>query len=150
MLKVFVSTQSTQGDAPGDFCFVPDNELVGRHSFVCDLEKADGTGCGCGQAFSGFDTHKGTTTAVVAELDIDEVEWRGRLFQTLCDSGWGSAMGATELAQLVEECVEQDLRPAAQLPIGTVVGRRAWNDSRGTNDSLLYRGMATVSAAESP
>jgi hypothetical protein len=139
MLKVFVSTQSTQGTMPDDFSFVPDGELVGRYSLVCDLERPDAPGCGCGQAFGGFVTHAGTTTAMVVERDMTELDWRVQVFQTLCDTGWAAAMNSTDLAALVDELVEHDLRAAGALPVGTVVGRRAWNDRRGTVDNLLYR-----------
>ena len=142
MLKVLVSTLSTQGDVPGDFCFVPVDELVGRYSLVCDREKADGSGgCGCGQAFGGFLTHRGTTTAMVAERDMTELEWRAQLFQTLNETGWASLMSAADLAHLVDELVECDLGTAARLPVGVVLGRRAWNDPRGTVDNLTYRGV---------
>jgi hypothetical protein len=149
MLKAFVSTESTQGDAPGDFCFVPADELVGRHSFVCDSEKADGLGgCGCGRAFAGFTTLRGTSTARVAEVAMTEMEWRGRLFQSLCDNGWGSMMSAGDLAEWVDELVEDDLHTAAKLPVGLVIGRRAWNDAQGrTIDNLTYRGMVVVDAS---
>jgi hypothetical protein len=149
MLKVLVSTLSTQGDLPGDFCFVPADELVGRYSLVCDREKANGSGCGCGQAFGGFLTHKGTTTAMVAARDITELEWRAQLFQTLSDTGWAAAMTATDLAQLVDALVETDLGAADRLPIGVVIGRRAWNDARGTVDNLTYRGVVTESRRSS-
>ena len=142
MLKVFVSTLVTQGDLPGDFSFVPDGELVGRHATVCDLERPDGSGCGCGRAFAGFHTHAGTTTAIVAEVDLTELDWRRQLYETLCDTGWAAWMSATELAEVVDELVGYDLGAAGELPVGTVVGRRAWNDDRqGTIDRLLFRGV---------
>lgn len=144
-MKIFVSTLSTQGALPGDFSFVPEGELVGRYSFVCDLEKPDGSGCGCGRAFGGFVTHSGTTTAVVVDTEITELEWRARLFQTLCDAGWASAMDATDLAEVVDDLVQHDLAAAGQLPVGTVVGRRAWNSHGATVDNLTYRGLAVSS-----
>ncbi len=147
MLKAFVSTLITQGDRPGDFCFVPADELVGRQALVCDLEKPDGSGCGCGQAFGGFTSHTGTTSAMVTSLDITEREWREQLFQSLCDTGWASAMDATDLAELIDGLVDHDLGAAGKLPDGTIVGRRAWNETRGTIDRLTYRGTAVAAAA---
>ena len=141
-MKIFVSTQFTQGDSPGDFCFVPEGEVVGRYAFVCDLEKPDGSGCGCGQAFGGFDTHTGTTTAMVVEANMTELEWRAQLFQTLRNTGWASAMSATDLAEVVDDLVEHDLGVAAALPVGRVVGRRAWNSRGATVDHLTDRGPA--------
>jgi hypothetical protein len=148
MLKVFVSTPCTQGTEPHDFSFVPDGELVGRYSLVCDLEGPEGQGCGCGQAFGGFVTHAGTTTAMVVERNMTELDWRAELYQTLCDTGWAAAMNGTELAALVDELVQHDLGAAAELPIGTVVGRRAWNDRRrGTVDNLLCRHLPASGAS---
>ncbi len=146
-MKIFVSTRTTQGDVPGDFCFVPEGELVGRYTFVCDLERPDGSGCGCGQAFGGFDTHMGTTTAIVVEANITELEWRAQLFKTLCDTGWASAMSATDLTEVVDDLVEHDLRTAAALPVGRVVGRRAYNSRGATVDHLTDRGPAVAGVA---
>jgi hypothetical protein len=143
-LKIFVSTHFTQGDMPGDFCFVPEGEVVGRYAFVCDLEKPDGSGCGCGRAFGGFETHAGTTTAMVVEAHLTELEWRAQLFQTLRDTGWASAMSATDLAEIIDDLVEHDLGAAAVLPIGRVVGRRAWNSRGATVDNLTDRGPAVA------
>jgi hypothetical protein len=145
MLKIFVSTLRTQGFVPGDFCFVPEGELVGRYSMVCDLEKPDGSGCGCGQAFAGFVTHTGTTTAMVVERDMTELEWRAQLFQTLSDTGWAAAMKAADLAEVVDDLVEHDLGAANTLPVGMVVARRAWNAGGTTLDHLTYRGLGLPS-----
>ena len=35
------------------------------------------------------------------------------------------------------------------LPVGLVVGRRAWNDARGAVDNLTYRGVAAADARSS-
>lgn len=140
-MKVFVSTDSTQGDEPGDFCFVPEGELVGRYHVVCDCDQFNGSGCGCGSAFSGFTTHHGTTTAMVVERDITEEQWRAELVATLDATGWGPAMSAEELARFVDDLVDHDLRSAAKLPVGAVLGRRAWKRGRNTVDNLVYRGV---------
>jgi hypothetical protein len=144
MLKVFVSTRSTQGDQPGDFCYAPTNELVGRYSMVCDSERSDGSGCGCGRSFSGFVTDKGTTTAMVVERDLTELAWRSQLFEALHSTGWADAMDADDLAEFIDDLVEHDFRAAAELTVGMVIGRRAWNDARGTVDQLTFRGLSEV------
>jgi hypothetical protein len=146
MLKLFVATLCTQGEVPGDFCFVPEGELVGRYSMVCDLEKADGSGCGCGRAFAGFVTHTGTTTAMVVERDMTELEWRAQLFGTLCDTGWGTEMHADDLAKVVDDLVAHDLGTAAKLPAGQVVGRRAWNTRATTLDYMTLRKLGATAA----
>jgi len=143
MLKMFVSTTTTQGAVAHDFCFVPAGELVGRYSMVCDGEQPDGSGCGCGRAFGGFETHRGTTTAMVVEREMTEVEWRARLYRTLCDSGWVD-MPEIDVAELIDELVEHDLYGAARLPVGLIVGRRAWNEGDDTVDQLMYRGVSDI------
>jgi hypothetical protein len=144
MLKVFVSTTTTQGAVSGDFCFVPAGELVGRYSMVCDGEQPDGSGCGCGRAFGGFDTHMGTTTAMVVQRDMTELDWRAELYKTLCDTGWADGMQAIDVADLVDDLVEHDLIAAAELPVGLVVGRRAWNQRDEIVDQLMYRGVSDI------
>jgi hypothetical protein len=144
MLNVFVSTTIAQGSVVGDFCFVPAGELVGRYSMVCDDEKRDGSECGCGRAFGGFDTHMGTTTAMVVQRDMTELEWRAELYKTLCDTGWADSMQAIDVAELVDELVAHDLDAAAELPVGLVVGRRAWNQGDEIVDQLMYRGVADI------
>ena len=95
MLNVLVSTLETQGSVPGDFSYVPAGELVGRYSLVCDSERPDGTGCGCGRAFGGFTTHRSTTTAMVVERDMTEADWRKALYDTLVATGWAGLMRST-------------------------------------------------------
>jgi len=145
MTKVLVSTTVSQGRAHGDFCWVPEGELVARYQMVCDSERPDGSGCGCGRSFAGFVTHKGTTTAMVVESNLTEDEWRAALHQTLVDTGWAEWMPADDLAGLIDEVTEFDLGAAAALPVGTVLGRRAFNDRAGvTSDTLLFRATADV------
>lgn len=144
MLKVLVSTLETQGSVPGDFSYVPAGELVGRYSLVCDSERADGSGCGCGRAFGGFTTHRSTTTAMVVERDMTEADWRKALYDTLVSTGWAGMFDDTDaLAGLVDELVAHDLHYIADIPAGTVLGRRAYNEGRGdaaeTVDTLLDR-----------
>ena len=142
MINVLVSTTVTQGAAPGDFCWVPEGELVARYGVVCARERPDGSGCGCGRAFAGFTTHRATTTAMVVQVDMTEAEWRAALHQTLVDTGWVELMTADEVAELIDELVEIDLRSAAQLPVGTVLGRRAYYEPDGTiDDMFLDRSM---------
>jgi len=145
MTKVLVSTTVSQGQAPGDFCWVPDGELVARYGMVCDSERPDGTGCGCGRAFSGLTTHNGTTTAMVVESTMTEDQWRAALHQTLVDTGWAEHMPADDLAEVIDWLAAHDLRAAAALPVGTVLGRLAYNDLTGnTFDTLLLRSAAAA------
>jgi hypothetical protein len=140
VLKVLVSTLDTQGDRPGDFTWVPEGELVARYGIVCDDERADGGGCGCGRAFSGLTTHKATTSAKVVERDMTEADWRAVVYQTLHETGWAKHSPPDEVAEIIDDIVRHDLRAVEDLPAGTVVGRRAWNDDHGdTFDEMVLR-----------
>jgi hypothetical protein len=139
MIKVLVATTETQGDHPGDFCFVPDGELVARYGMVCDDERPDGSGCGCGRSFSGFDTHRATTSAMVVEKDMTREEWRAALHRTLTDSGWIAYLPADEAAEVIDEIERFDLDGIQQIPAGLVLGRQAYNEDRATTDRLLFR-----------
>ena len=149
MVNVLISTTQSQGERPGDFSWVPDGELVARYGFVCDSERPDGSGCGCGRAFGGFTTHKSTTSAMVVASELTESEWRSQLRQTLFDTGWATAMEPSELAEFVDELVEFDLGAAAKLPAGTIVGRIAYNRPDGsTSDRLLLRAVGDPSRSQ--
>jgi hypothetical protein len=118
--------------------------MVARYSLVCDSERADGSGCGCGRAFGGLVTHKSTTTAMVVERDMTEDEWRQALYDVLDSTGWAAMFDdPLDLADLIDDIVADDLHAIADLPAGTVLGRRAYNTGRGDNtttiDSLLLR-----------
>ena len=144
MINVLVSTTVSQGAAPGDFCWVPEGELVARYGMVCASERRDGSGCGCGRAFGGLTTNKSTTTAMVAEADITEDEWRASMYQTLVDTGWAEWLTADELAEWIDELVVLELHSAAQLVAGTVLGRLAYNEPDGTiHDMFLDRSALT-------
>ncbi len=149
MINVLVSTTVSQGNAPGDFCWVPEGELVARYGMVCASERPDGTGCGCGRAFGGFTTHRSTTTAMVVEADMTEAEWRGLLYQTLVDTGWAEWMPADDLAEWVDELVDIDLRTAAQLAPGTVLGRLAYNEPDGTTQDM-FLDRSALAGEQSP
>lgn len=143
MVNVLISTTQSQGERPGDFSWVPDGELVARYGLVCASEHPDGSGCGCGRAFGGFDTHRSTTSAMVVTSDLTEQQWRARLHQTLADTGWAS-MDPDDLAGLIDELVEFDLGAARDLPAGSIIGRLAYNEADGsTTDRLLLRGTGT-------
>lgn len=137
MINVLVSTTETQGAAPGDFCWVPEGELVARYGVVCASERPDGSGCGCGRAFGGLTTHKSTTSAMVVPVNMTEAQWRAALHQTLVDTGWATWMAAGEVAALIDELVAVDLHSVAQLPAGTILGRLAYNEPDGTTQDMF-------------
>ena len=51
---------------PGDFCFTEAGELLYENPVVC----CSSPECGCGRSLAGVDTAKGTTTAVVTEVEL--------------------------------------------------------------------------------
>lgn len=137
MINVLVSTTVTQGAAPGDFCLVPEGELVARYGVVCASERPYGSGCGCGRAFGGLTTHKSTTSAMVVPVDMTEAQWRAALHQTLVDTGWATWMATGEVAALIDELVAIDLHSVARLPAGTILGRLAYNEPDGTTQDMF-------------
>jgi hypothetical protein len=72
-MKVLVATHKGQGLKKNDFCFCNDLEPI-TLGFVCDRDMRDPDGgCGCGRSFTGIDTRKGTTTAIVVDMrHVDE------------------------------------------------------------------------------
>jgi hypothetical protein len=141
MLKVLVSTTQTQGKVEGDFCHVPDGELVGRYGVVCHAERADGRGgCGCGRSFGGFMTLKATTSAMVVERPMTRQLWRSLALALNERAGYADAYGP-ELTEIVlDEMMIFDLDALVDIPIGTILGRRAYNDADGEcQDQFLER-----------
>jgi hypothetical protein len=141
MLKVLVSTTQTQGRVYGDYCFVPEGEIVGRYGIICDAEREDGVGgCGCGRGFGGFMTLKGTTTAMVVERPMTRELWRNLAVALHERAGYADVYGKELMDEVIGEMMAFDLDAIAKLPIGTILGRRAYNDEDGeTQDELLHR-----------
>ena len=117
-MKILVATSETQVDQPGDYSFVPDGQLLARYGTVCDCPD-----CGCGRGFPGVFTHKATTTAMVAESDMSEGEWRTAVHTCLHETGWAKGLTAGELAELIDDLVEIDVHSITDLPVGTIVER---------------------------
>jgi hypothetical protein len=69
-MKVLTATTRTQGQRPSDFTFCAEGELVTPWVMICDRDQENpDTGCGCGRSFAGLNTHRGTTTAAVRNID---------------------------------------------------------------------------------
>jgi hypothetical protein len=119
-MKVLVATAETQGKRKGDFCFVPEGELVNTGGFECDGESIDGS-CGCRRSFVGLKTHKAMTTAKVVELQCTQDDlWRW-VRESLIGSGW---VKAGEDDELVREEANAILRVAAVFETGMVIEKR--------------------------
>ncbi|WP_222266653.1 DUF7715 family protein [Modestobacter marinus] len=69
-MKLLTATRETQGTWPGDFCHAIEGELVVLGwSCGCDDGEADGD-CGCGRAFTGTNSLRATTSAMVRDLEL--------------------------------------------------------------------------------
>ncbi len=124
-MKLLTATSEGQGDRAGDFCHAVEGELVFA-GFVCATDRRDPDGgCGCGRAFSGLNSLRATTTALVRELDLSYDDVRTALTAHFVAAGMGpDALGAVDFDDLVEEEVEQTIAYAAVWQPGDVVGRR--------------------------
>lgn len=117
-MKVLVATARTQGTRPNDYHWCIEGELV-RIGEVCPRDQADPDGgCGCGRGFGGLNSHRATTTAMVAEVPLAREEYVEAIRSSLQQQGWDpcaccSTDEADDLAALV-----------ADWPIGSVVERR--------------------------
>lgn len=124
-MKVFVATSRTQGTEPDDHCLALEGELV--HLPV--LECASPGSCGCLRAFAGVASHRATTTAEVAERELDRDAVLAAVTDSLVDGGWVDGLAedpalAREAELLAWEVTADLLELAARLPVGTVLARR--------------------------
>jgi len=124
-MRLLTATREHQGERDGDFCHAIEGELV-LLGFVCATDEADPEGgCGCGRAFSGMSSMRGTTTAVVRDLDMTYEDLRTAVEAHLVAAGTGpDVLGANEFTDLLEETVDDCVHFARWWPLGTVVGRR--------------------------
>ncbi len=115
-MKLLVATAQTQGDRSNDFNFCVEGELVWiAEACAADRRDPDG-GCGCGRSFAGMNSHRATTTARVAELDIEFPHYAEALRSSLRVQGYltsGAIPLAGELADI-----------AAEFSTGAVLERR--------------------------
>lgn len=123
-MKVLVATSSTQGDVDGDYSFCVPGEILWI-TMVCDTDRLyPERGCGCGRGFGGLTSHRATTTAEVADLDITEADLGLAVRTSLTDQGWLAPEMAEMHDEIVAETVELVRALAEPLPEGTIVRRR--------------------------
>jgi len=120
-MKVLVSTNQTQGRKGGDFCFVPEGEIV-TFGFECDGETVDGS-CGCKRSMIGVSCLKGTTTMKVVDLDMAEEDLVSTFIEHLKRAGWGTA-SSSELRRIAESDVDALVRGIDAFVAGTIIERR--------------------------
>ncbi len=114
-MKLLTATREGQGERDGDFCHAVEGELVFA-GFVCatDRSNPDG-GCGCGRAFSGLNSLRATTTALVRDLDLTYDDVRMALSAHLVAAGMGpDVLDAADFEEMLERRGRPDhpLRPA--------------------------------------
>lgn len=132
-MKVLVATEATQKWRANDFSWADVGEPV-VYGMVCDRDRRpDGSPdpdgwCGCGRSFEGLHSGLGTTTAVVAQVEMGDHDETVAAFvkRMAARHGWlkpddpDHARYLDELAAEVEELLEI----AGGYPVGTVVELR--------------------------
>lgn len=125
-MRVLVATHRTNGVVSGDYSFCIEGELVYMQDPCAgDLKDPDGP-CGCGRGFSGMNSHRAISTALVAETPLSAGEVRTALRSSLEAGGWlnPTLFSQVETDGIVEETLCDMLRVANLFSVGTVVRRR--------------------------
>lgn len=104
------------GTAADDFSWTIPGELV-EPVEVCTRDELGEGDCGCSRSFVGLASGKATTTAIVAELDIDEPTLTAIVRDAYATIGW--AADEQDIAATTAGLVELGER----WPTGTVVRR---------------------------
>jgi hypothetical protein len=107
---------ASHGERADDFAWTVPGEVV-MLGMVCARDEYGDEGCGCGRAFTGLSSRRGTTVAVVADLEVDCDDLTGLLAASLADAGWSQAR---EFARAAAEEIADE---AAQWPVGTRLRR---------------------------
>ncbi|HKS49951.1 MAG TPA: hypothetical protein VJT49_33555 [Amycolatopsis sp.] len=116
-MNILVATARTQGARANDYHFCTEGELVWI-GLMCRRGQDDPDGsCGCGRGFGGLNSHKATTTAMVADLPgFTRADYVLAIRSSLADQGWPPSVA--------EEIADDQLGLARQWPPGTVIERR--------------------------
>ena len=124
-MKVFVATKVGQGKRDNDFCWTKEGELV-AFGFECDGEDVDGN-CGCRRSMSGIDSHKATTTFMVADKKrLTRTKFIEKLLKSRIKAGWIQVEGKVKEKDLawVTEDVDELIRLAKYFPTGSIMEKR--------------------------
>lgn len=116
-MKILTATSRTQGQRPGDFHWCIEGELV-HFGTVCAADRADPDGgCGCGRSFSGLNSHRATTTALVRDIaGFTRDDYVEAIRSSLEQQGWDPGTAAAEADELIAIMV--------RWPAGAVAERR--------------------------
>lgn len=124
-MKIFIATTRTQRGQLGDRHLGVEGELV-QLKRLCADGRGDPAGgrCLCARSFSGLNSHRATTTAMVADLPLSMIDYVEAVRSSLEQQGYChhvTAEAGDEAAELVGL--------AAEWPVGTVVRRQGeWLD----------------------
>jgi len=123
-MKFLVATLRTQGERENDFTYCVPGELLWVTE-VCGRDRRDpNQGCGCGRGFGGLTSHRATTTAEVADLDLSEEDLRLAVRTSLTDQGWLPVeLSLADRMTIVDAVVDEVRAIADPLPVGSVVRR---------------------------
>lgn len=115
-MRILTATSRMQGTVPGDYHHGIDGELLWVQE-PCGTDLRDPRmPCGCGRGFAGVASHRGTTTALVAESELTRDEVILAMSTSLADGGWP--------VEWAEEVADDMLALAAHWPVGAVIQRR--------------------------
>lgn len=116
-MRMLVATAKTQGARANDYHHCTEGELVWI-GLVCGRDEKDPDGgCGCGRGFGGLNSHRATTTALVADLTgFTRDDYVMAIRSSLAAQGWPPSVA--------EEIADAQLELAGKYPSGTVLERR--------------------------
>ncbi len=125
-MRTLVATHRTNGTADGDYDFCIEGEVVYMQPpCASDARDPDGP-CGCGRGFSGMNSHRATTTALVVESPLSEDDVRVALRASLEAGGWIDPDVHTdaEVEPILDEVLGEVKTVAEHFAPGSVVRRR--------------------------
>lgn len=119
-----------------EFSWTTPGELVWENPVVC----CSSAYCGCNRALSGVDSLKNTTTAEVAELDIDDHD----IFEQAAKTGRASKYGG----EIVLACLKGAIKGAQQFDVGTIVQVKFEQDPGSEYGRWVYTAVDEKAMAE--
>lgn len=120
-MKLLTATHLGQGEKPGDFCFATEGELVFPWPRLAGKRPEDGDVRGV--PFSGMLSQKGTTTALVRELDYCAAELQDIVAAYFRTNRMGVEFFGDGFSKLMGETASFLEGLAREWPVGTVLGR---------------------------
>jgi hypothetical protein len=126
-MKLLTATTQTQGQRASDFNWCVEGELVTTVILICARDEQEGPdgGCGCGRAFSGLNSHRSGTTAVVRDVPITTEDLTLAVRGYRENAGWFSLADADTVDSWITEEVEELIESAAIYPVGVVLENRS-------------------------